>query len=170
MSVTTHNPCCSSHGVDMDCATYRRTHFVEVGPCCSVWAEEHPEYGTAAEPKTPKSTAVVTAEVNVPDEAVKLAAEQIRTVAAACCQEAALAANVAGSTEDWMGEAEAALKAAAPLIERAVLERQIAGLIQVQQRLRADTERGVRVYGAYGVEEAISHARARIAELRGESR
>lgn len=58
----------------------------------------------------------MTAEVNVPDEAVKLAAEEIRTVAAACCQEAALAANVAGSTEDWMGEAEAALKAAAPFI------------------------------------------------------
>jgi predicted GNAT family acetyltransferase len=55
-------------------------------------------------------------DLNIPDEAVKLAAEQIRAVAAACCQEAALAANVAGSTEDWMGEAEAALEAAAPLI------------------------------------------------------
>jgi hypothetical protein len=31
---TTHNPCCSSHGVNMTCETYRRTHFVEVGPCC----------------------------------------------------------------------------------------------------------------------------------------
>lgn len=54
----THNPCCSSHGEALDCETYRRTHFVEVGPCCSVWAEEHPEYGTATEPKAPKSTAV----------------------------------------------------------------------------------------------------------------
>lgn len=31
----THDPCCSSHGVTMDCARYRRTHFVEVRPCCS---------------------------------------------------------------------------------------------------------------------------------------
>src|SRR5687767_12015832 len=30
-----HEPCCSSHGVDMDCARYRSTHFVEVRPCCS---------------------------------------------------------------------------------------------------------------------------------------
>ncbi|WP_367128270.1 response regulator transcription factor [Saccharothrix sp. HUAS TT1] len=30
-----HNPCCSSHGVPMSCAQYRRTHFVEVRPCCS---------------------------------------------------------------------------------------------------------------------------------------
>ena len=29
-----HAPCCSSHGVDMDCETYRRTHFVETGRCC----------------------------------------------------------------------------------------------------------------------------------------
>lgn len=35
-----HDPCCSSHGVPMDCATYRRTHFVEVGPCCSAWPVE----------------------------------------------------------------------------------------------------------------------------------
>ena len=35
----THDPCCSSHGVPMDCARYRRTHFVEVRPCCSVDAE-----------------------------------------------------------------------------------------------------------------------------------
>ena len=31
-----HHPCCSSHGVDMSCARYRRTHFVEVRPCCSL--------------------------------------------------------------------------------------------------------------------------------------
>jgi hypothetical protein len=30
-----HEPCCSSHGVDMSCERYRRTHFVEVRPCCS---------------------------------------------------------------------------------------------------------------------------------------
>ncbi|QTF81606.1 hypothetical protein SEA_PULCHRA_91 [Microbacterium phage Pulchra] len=30
----THNPCCSSHGVDMTCDDYRRTHFVQVRPCC----------------------------------------------------------------------------------------------------------------------------------------
>lgn len=30
-----HEPCCSSHGVDMTCERYRRTHFVEVRPCCS---------------------------------------------------------------------------------------------------------------------------------------
>ncbi len=29
-----HDPCCSSHGVTMTCAEYRRTHFVEVRPCC----------------------------------------------------------------------------------------------------------------------------------------
>lgn len=32
----THRPCCSSHGVAMTCARYRRTHFVEVRPCCAV--------------------------------------------------------------------------------------------------------------------------------------
>lgn len=31
----THHPCCSSHGVDMTCEQYRRTHFVEVRPCCT---------------------------------------------------------------------------------------------------------------------------------------
>lgn len=30
-----HSPCCSSHGVDMTCERYRRTHFVEVRPCCA---------------------------------------------------------------------------------------------------------------------------------------
>jgi hypothetical protein len=65
-----HEPCCSSHGVDMDCARYRRTHFVEVRPCCSADARllkqenatrqamlarrdevhaKHPEVTTAAE-------------------------------------------------------------------------------------------------------------------------
>lgn len=29
-----HDPCCSSHGVTMTCERYRRTHFVEVRPCC----------------------------------------------------------------------------------------------------------------------------------------
>lgn len=33
-STPTHTPCCSAHGVDMDCETYRRSHFVEVRPCC----------------------------------------------------------------------------------------------------------------------------------------
>lgn len=32
----THEPCCSAHGVPMTCQRYRRTHFVEVRPCCSV--------------------------------------------------------------------------------------------------------------------------------------
>jgi len=31
-----HNPCCSSHNVRMLCENYRRTHFVEVRPCCSL--------------------------------------------------------------------------------------------------------------------------------------
>lgn len=36
MSITPdHDPCCSSHGVPMSCERYRRTHFVEVRPCCS---------------------------------------------------------------------------------------------------------------------------------------
>jgi hypothetical protein len=35
----THRPCCSAHGVDMTCERYRRTHFVEVRPCCAVDAE-----------------------------------------------------------------------------------------------------------------------------------
>jgi hypothetical protein len=34
-----HDPCCSSHGVTMDCTRYRRTHFVEVRPCCSADAD-----------------------------------------------------------------------------------------------------------------------------------
>lgn len=38
----THVPCCSSHNVHMDCETYRRTHFVEVGNCCDAWAMDHP--------------------------------------------------------------------------------------------------------------------------------
>lgn len=45
-----HAPCCSSHGVDMDCETYRRTHFVEVGPCCAAWQAR------AAEPARRAST------------------------------------------------------------------------------------------------------------------
>jgi hypothetical protein len=32
----THEPCCSAHGLSMTCARYRRTHFVEVRPCCAV--------------------------------------------------------------------------------------------------------------------------------------
>ena len=35
----THVPCCSAHGVPMTCARYRRTHFVEVRPCCSIDAQ-----------------------------------------------------------------------------------------------------------------------------------
>lgn len=31
----THDPCCSAHGVPMTCTRYRRTHFVEVRPCCA---------------------------------------------------------------------------------------------------------------------------------------
>jgi hypothetical protein len=38
----THDPCCSSHGASQDCDTYRRTHFVEVGACCSTWAQPDP--------------------------------------------------------------------------------------------------------------------------------
>lgn len=34
-----HDPCCSSHGIRMSCDRYRRTHFVEVRPCCSKDAE-----------------------------------------------------------------------------------------------------------------------------------
>lgn len=30
-----HSPCCSAHGVNMTCAEYRDTHFVEVRPCCA---------------------------------------------------------------------------------------------------------------------------------------
>ena len=30
-----HDPCCSAHGIPMDCERYRRTHFVEVRPCCT---------------------------------------------------------------------------------------------------------------------------------------
>jgi hypothetical protein len=32
----THVPCCSSHGEPMTCEKYRRTHFVEVRPCCAI--------------------------------------------------------------------------------------------------------------------------------------
>lgn len=31
----THNPCCSSHNVNMTCERYRKTHFVGVRPCCT---------------------------------------------------------------------------------------------------------------------------------------
>lgn len=34
-----HDPCCSSHGVTMTCSQYRRTHFVEVRPCCGADAD-----------------------------------------------------------------------------------------------------------------------------------
>ncbi|PWK81660.1 hypothetical protein C8D88_11671 [Lentzea atacamensis] len=34
----THNPCCSSHNVPMDCSIYRRTHLVEADNCCDAWA------------------------------------------------------------------------------------------------------------------------------------
>lgn len=34
-----HEPCCTAHGIPMDCERYRRTHFVEVRPCCSKDAE-----------------------------------------------------------------------------------------------------------------------------------
>lgn len=30
-----HDPCCSAHGRTLSCAEYRRTHFVEVRPCCA---------------------------------------------------------------------------------------------------------------------------------------
>lgn len=43
MSKRSHKPCCSSHGVDMSCARYRRTHFVEVRPCCAFDAERMAE-------------------------------------------------------------------------------------------------------------------------------
>jgi hypothetical protein len=32
----THRPCCSTHDVHMTCERYRRTHFVEVRPCCAI--------------------------------------------------------------------------------------------------------------------------------------
>jgi len=35
-----HDPCCTSHGVTMTCAEYRRTHFVETGPCCPTEPQE----------------------------------------------------------------------------------------------------------------------------------
>lgn len=39
MPAAAHDPCCSSHGVPMSCARYRRTHFVDVRPCCEKDAE-----------------------------------------------------------------------------------------------------------------------------------
>jgi hypothetical protein len=32
----THEPCCSRHGASLCCSCYRRSHFVEVRPCCSI--------------------------------------------------------------------------------------------------------------------------------------
>jgi hypothetical protein len=32
----THVPCCTAHGVPMTCERYRRTHFIEVRPCCAI--------------------------------------------------------------------------------------------------------------------------------------
>lgn len=46
-----HDPCCSSHGVPMDCERYRRTHFVEVRPCCSVDAARLRQEQAPATPK-----------------------------------------------------------------------------------------------------------------------
>lgn len=34
--MVTHVPCCMAHGIPMDCERYRRTHFVEVRPCCTL--------------------------------------------------------------------------------------------------------------------------------------
>lgn len=31
----THAPCCSAHGRNLTCSQYRRSHFVEVRPCCA---------------------------------------------------------------------------------------------------------------------------------------
>jgi hypothetical protein len=36
----THEPCCSSHNKLLCCECYRFTHFMEVGNCCSHWAEK----------------------------------------------------------------------------------------------------------------------------------
>jgi hypothetical protein len=96
----------------------------------------------------------VTAEVNVPDEAVNTGWHEFRYPRPA----------VDEPSEAFLR----GLRAAAPLIECDALERQIAGLIQVQQRMRADDDPGVRRYAAYGVEEAISQLRGRVAELRGD--
>lgn len=32
---TAHAPCCSVHGRNLTCEQYRRTHYVEVRPCCA---------------------------------------------------------------------------------------------------------------------------------------
>lgn len=42
-ATATHDPCCSSHNVAMDCETYRRSHFVQVGICCAAWAAQSRE-------------------------------------------------------------------------------------------------------------------------------
>lgn len=34
-AASTHTPCCTSHGLPLCCADYRRTHFVDRRPCCT---------------------------------------------------------------------------------------------------------------------------------------
>ena len=45
----THAPCCSSHGKTLTCSQYRRTHFVEVRPCCAADARALEEVRDAEE-------------------------------------------------------------------------------------------------------------------------
>lgn len=37
-----HSPCCSTHANDLCCRHYRRSHFVEVRPCCETDARNLP--------------------------------------------------------------------------------------------------------------------------------
>lgn len=106
----------------------------------------------------------MSAELNIPEDVVRLAAEQIRAVAASCCETAALAAGVAGTTEDWMGEATAALNATAPLVVAAELER-LAAAIDVTPPPAGDTWRRGETYGR---QKIVSELLVRASELRGE--
>lgn len=42
-SEATHQPCCSSHEKKLCCSCYRKSHFVEVGNCCSIDTAKRPE-------------------------------------------------------------------------------------------------------------------------------
>jgi ferredoxin len=91
----------------------------------------------------------VTAEVNVPDEAVNVARDALRP-------EPVTTVDV-----------ERALHAAAPLIVAAELECIGVGLCQRQQEMRAEDDRSIR---SAALGEAITVLRDRVAELRRESR
>lgn len=61
-----HSPCCSSHGLNMSCERYRRTHFVEVRPCCATDAARLKGEPQDAAPVAVEAAAPVAVEAAAP--------------------------------------------------------------------------------------------------------